>query len=328
MVTTNIDQTLDEVLDDDLTSAISDEYIPSPLSNPHTSANSRRDYTYIESIDERVDHQGIHSAALNPNRQITMPTSGVFQHISSVVKQRLLLVGRRIHFAAGVPLNSVGDPCQGLSFILSGQVKVEWMDALSWVPIATLHPGDVLGAMEWYSSKIWEERITAESDTLILFLPTTILTPLSATYPDLQRQVERYTERHNLHALLGSNPLFQGLPDESLMRLIDIASMRYVDEGAVIFSPRLLISLIFVIGRGELELLYGDRVVQVLGRGELANLELARGDGVNVITARALRPTTLYVLPFESIELLLAQFGRLELLQAEAMVLRARALNQ
>ena len=318
------DQTIDETLDDSLLGDFEDQ-VESPAS---TSPSSRRDYTFIESIDEQVDHNGSRSMSVSPSRQVTLPHGGVFKHISSVVKKRLLLVGRRIHFSAGVQLNSVGDPCQGLSFILSGQIKVEWMDALSWVPIAKLTPGDVIGAMEWYSSKIWEERIIAESDTLILFLPTPILTPLSATYPDLQRQVERYTERHNLHALLGANPLFQGLPDESLMKLIDIANMRYVDQGAVIFSPRMLISLIFVVGRGELELLYGERVVQVLGRGEVANLELARGDGVNVITARTLRASTLYVLPFEQIEFLLAQHNRLQDLQTEASLLRARALNQ
>ena len=312
------DQTLDEGLDDSI--------LDVDRLDEEEMGQRAYDRTVIEAIDEQVRAPSQSPSLFNA--KVTLPSSGVFKHLSPVVKKRLLLVGRRIQFAPGVALNSVGDSCQGLSFILGGRVKVEWMDALSWVPIATLTPGDVLGAMEWAEGQVWEERITAETEALVLFIPTAVLNPLSATYPDLQRQVERYTERHTLHALLGSNALFQGIGDESLMQLIEIATLRYLDPGVILYNPRMVISHLFVIGRGEVELLCSDRVVQVLGRGELANLELALGDGLNLITARVLQPATLYVLPFDQIEFLLAEHNRLHHLQTEAQLLRARALNQ
>jgi CRP-like cAMP-binding protein len=111
------------------------------------------------------------------------------------------------------------------------------------------------------------------------------------------------------------------------MFLIDIATKRYLDTGATIYGPNRVISLLFVVGRGSLEILCEDRVVQSVGRGEILNLELALGDGVNLTTARVSSPTTLYLLPFEKIEEILARAKQLQTLQNLAHLLRARALN-
>ena len=306
------DKTLDEAIDDSV----------SEIDLQGISPNQGRNYTTIESIDEHVG-----SEPKSINTKYSLPSNGVFRHLSPMVKKRLLQVGRRIHYQAGASLNNVGDSCQGLSFILGGQVKVEWMAALRWVSIAMLTPGDVFGAMEWAESKIWEERLSAETETLVLFIPSTILNPLNATYPDLQRQVERYAERHNLHSLLGAHTLFQDISSHDLMHLIDIATMRYMDTGAMIYGPNRVISLLFVVGRGELELLCEERVIQSIGRGEIVNLELALGDGVNLTTARVSSPVTLYLLPFDQVEEILARAQQLQTLQKSALLLRSRALN-
>ena len=317
------DETLDEVMDDSI-EVMRQHHDPSIQQ-----ANKYRNATVIENVDEHITNQALTKPAVltEVSKGVTLPDSGVFKHLSPIVKKRLLSVGRRIKYEPGTLLNSVGDPCQGLSFLLDGQIKVEWMDALSWIHIATLTPGDVFGAMEWAEGKVWEERLSAESHVLILMIPTVILNPLSATYPDLQRQVERYTERHTLHALLGSNSMFRDISNDDIMHLIDIATIRYASEGTIIFGPKMVISLLFVIGRGEIELLCEDRVVQVLSRGEVANLELALGDGINMVTARVSSSATLYVLPFDEIELLMAHSGRLYKLQRQAHLLRSRALN-
>jgi CRP-like cAMP-binding protein len=202
------------------------------------------------------------------------------------------------------------------------------MDALGWEPIAMMKQGDVLGALEWAEGKIWEERITAHTPTSILFIPSHLLHSLIATYPDLQRQTERYTERHNLHTLLGVHPLFQGIADQDLMRLIDLASLRYVAPGTVLFGPNMILALLFVVGRGEVDLSITERSVQTLGRGELANLEFALGEVPQLLTARVITETTLYVLPFDEVEVMLGQASRLHLLQRQAHLLRARALNE
>lgn len=257
-----------------------------------------------------------------------LPHRGVLEHLSTAVKLRLAQVGRVLTYQQGVNLNSVGDPCQGLGIILQGQVRVEWMDALGWEPIAMMTEGDVLGALEWGEGKIWEERITAHTPTSILFIPSHLLHSLISTYPDLQRQTARYAERHNLHTLLGVHPLFQGIADQDLMRLVDLASLRYVSAGKVLFGPQMILALLFVIGRGEIELSVDDRVVQTLSRGELANLEFALGGAPQLLTARVTSEATLYVLPFDEVEIMLDQASRLHLLQRQAHLLRARALNE
>jgi len=259
---------------------------------------------------------------------LVLSQKGVFEHLSTEVKLRLTQLGRVLEYPKGATLNSVGDPCQGLGIILRGQIKVEWMDALGWEPIATMGQGDVLGALEWAESKIWEERITAYTSSSILFIPSHLLHSLIATYPDLQRQTERYTERHNLHTLLGIHPLFQGIADHDLMCLVDLASLRYVSAGTILFAPNMILALLFVIGRGEIELSIDDRPVQVLERGEIANLEFALGDVSLLLTARVTSESTLYVLPFDEVEVMLAQASRLHLLKRQAHLLRARALNE
>ena len=317
------DQTLDEELGHD----VDVDHDPRADKLNIEGHPSRRDLTLIEQVDEQVDPHNVLSKQVNLTG-VTLPQNGVFEHLSLPVQRRLLLVGRRVHFMAGASLNSVGDPCRGLGFILSGLVRVEWMDALGWRPIAQLRGGDVFGAMEWAEGNLWKERLTAEEDTLILFLPTVILNPLTATYPDLQRQVERYTERHSLHALLGSHHLFQSLPDEDMMHLIDRATMRYVTAGTTLYSPQMILALLFVVGRGEVELRLDDRVVKTLGRGEIANLELALGDIPHLLTATVISSATLYVLPFDEVEERIAHAGNLAVLQREAHLLRARALNE
>ncbi|MAD60500.1 MAG: hypothetical protein CMH49_03160 [Myxococcales bacterium] len=313
---TDNDKTLDEAVDDSVFGLdVMDDSGQSP-------AIYQRRYTSIDSIDERMGNE-----LKSVGSKLSLPISGVFKHLSPVVKKRLLQVGRRIHYQAGASLNSVGDPCQGLSFILGGKVRVEWMAALKWVSIAMLGPGDVFGAMEWAESKIWEERLSAKTETLVLFIPSTVLNPLNANYPDLQRQVERYAERHTLHSLLGAHALFQDISSHDLMHLIDIATMRYLDTGAMLYGPERVISLLFVVGRGELELSCEERVIQSIGRGEIVNLELALGDGINLTTARVSSPATLYLLPFDQIEETLARANQLQTLQKSALLLRSRALN-
>lgn len=288
--------------------------------------SARRELTVIDRVDERIDHSDNVNQVMSTG--VTLPQRGVFERLSPQVQRRLLLVGRRIQFTAGTAINSVGDPCHGLSFIISGRVQVEWMDALGWVPIAQLAPGDVVGAMEWADGKCWEERLHAEEDTLILFLPTSVLNPLTATYPDLQRQVERYTERHSLHALLGSHPAFRSLEDEEMLHLIDVAQLRYFTPGTVLYSPQMILALLFVIGRGEVELRSEERVIQTLGRGEVLNLELCLGERPHLLTGVVITDVTLYVLPFDEVEIMLSRSGGLQQLQREAHLLRARALNE
>ena len=277
------------------------------------------DLPYVEESSSADEGQKVSSS---------LPHRGVLEHLSPAVKLRLTQVGHVLTYRQGATLNSVGDPCQGLGIILRGQVRVEWMDALGWEPIAMMAEGDILGALEWGESKIWEERITAHTPTSILFIPSHLLHSLISTYPDLQRQTARYAERHNLHTLLGVHPLFQGIADQDLMRLVDLASLRYVSAGKILFGPQMILALLFVVGRGEIELSIDDRVIQTLSRGELANLEFALGGAPQLLTARVTSEATLYVLPFDEVEIMLGQASRLHLLQRQAHLLRARALNE
>lgn len=262
------------------------------------------------------------SSAFTP---LSVPRRGLFEHIPAPVVQRLLVTGQRGTYPAGAPLNEVGDPCEGLSFLLSGRVRVDQMAALGWARIAELGPGDVFGAMEWLEGKLWEERVVALEETEVLFVPTRALKPLSASHPELQRQVERYTQRHTLHALLGESDLFLRLDPQDMLHLIDVATMRYVRAGTKIFDERSRISSLIVIGKGDVRLQAGLRVIQMLGAGDLLNVELALGDNAHALSALAETDTTLYLISFEEVEVAFARAGALTTLQALARHRRERA---
>ena len=54
----------------------------------------------------------------------------------------------------------------------------------------------------------------------------------------------------------------------------------------------------------------------------------ALGGAPQLLTARVTSEATLYVLPFDEVEIMLGQASRLHLLQRQAHLLRARALNE
>ena len=258
---------------------------------------------------------------------VSIPNVGIFEHLNMEVINALLSVGQRLRYDLGEWVNEVGDPCKGLGFMVSGQVRVDHMDALGWMEIARLSPGDLFGAMEWLEEKVWTERLVVMETTEVLFFPANDLKTLSLNYPDLQRQVERYTQRHTLQGLLGTHELFKLIPHEACLKLTDLASLRYVPSQSTLFDPQTRISVLFVVGKGEVKLSVGNRFVQYLGRGEVANLELALGDEINELTAITQGETVLYLLPFEEVEKLFAQVGVLHLLQKQAHQRRARAFG-
>jgi CRP-like cAMP-binding protein len=260
----------------------------------------------------------------SPSVHYGFPAGGIFEHLSEDVLRQLTQHGQLITAPPHTSLNRVGDPCDGLSVILSGQVRVEQMDALGWEPIATMSAGDLMGARAWASRSIWRERITAIDEVRLLFMPHGKLRALLSAYPDLQRQLERYAERHTLHGLLGAHPIFQGVMHQDLMRLVDLASLRHLQAGATLFSPHLILALLFVIGHGEVELSVNDEPLLKLGRGEVLNLEFILSDTLPLTTACALQPTTLYTLPFDEVELVLKRVGLETRLIEQARFLRSR----
>ena len=304
------------------------------LSMDKTFDQFEQGYTYDQTIDEHSDDLFEREIDVEVDSGegetsgVSIPRSGVFTDLSAEVLQSLSQLGSILNYPARAELNVVGDPCRGLSFILSGSIKIEWMDALGWEPIAQMKQGGVFGVLEWAEAKIWEERITALEPTEVLFIPTQRLNSLIITHPDLQRQTARYTERHQLHTLLGVNPVFQEVAEHDLMRLVDLATRRYTPAGVTLFGPQMILALLFVIERGEVTLSVDDRVVQTLGRGELVNVEFTLADVPQLLTARVSEDATLYALPFDEVEDILKQTDRLMLLRRQAHLLRARALNE
>jgi CRP-like cAMP-binding protein len=255
-----------------------------------------------------------------------LPKIGLFERLSEAVMRRLLMTGRREVIPPHTALNEVGEPCEGLGFVLSGQVRVDQMGALGWVSIATLEVGDVYGAMEWLEGKVWEDRLVTVDQCELLFVSTHALRPLSAAHPELQRQIERFTQRHTLHALLGQNDVFQYLKHPDLLRLIDVASVRSMRAGARLFDETVRISSLFVVGQGAVALRYQGKTLQTLQRGELLNVELALGADDPLLSAHAVSDVRLYLIPFDEVELAFARADSLEALQALARRRRASLL--
>jgi signal-transduction protein with cAMP-binding, CBS, and nucleotidyltransferase domain len=258
-------------------------------------------------------------------RYIRLNKQGVFDHLSDHLKRILTQEGLRMRYLKNQAMNDIGESCKGLSLIMKGIARVDLMDALQWVSIDVLESGDMFGAMEWLEGKTWEERVIAVTEVETLFIDTDTLKKLSTRYPELRRQIERYTQRHHLQALLGTHDLFQQVAAQSLKYLIDLANLRPTRKGMQIFGPLMKISTLFVVGEGEVELRYNSQRLKVLREGDILNVELALGDGLNELSAYALNNGYLYGIPFEDIEVALARTGWLTQLQSLAQQRRQRA---
>ena len=256
-----------------------------------------------------------------------IPNLGIFELLSGEVVSQLVQASQCIQCSIGAELTEVGDPCLGLYLILSGRVKVDALDALSYVTIAELGAGDVFGSMEWLSKAPWEERLVASEETELLFVPSDRLSRLNVNYPNLQQNVERYTERNILLTLIGAHDLFQNLNDSERMILLRDARMRQHTEGTVLFDPTRRLSVLFLIAKGEVHLHSGAKIIQVLGRGAVLNVELALGDHNYELSATTSSSTMIYTIQYEYVAEVLSQSGRMIELVKLAHQRRARAFG-
>jgi CRP-like cAMP-binding protein len=256
-----------------------------------------------------------------------LPAIGIFDDLPGYILDELLPIGKRLRFDAHENINDVGDQCMGLGMIIEGAVRVDRMDALGWDSITTLKAGDLIGAMEWLDSKEWEERMVATSRTEILMLPSEKLKALSTKYPELQRSLERHTERHLLLTLLGAHELFQQLEDTMLLELIEDSYLRTVANQAKLFDQTTSIAAIFMIAKGEILLSKNQRLIHTLMVGELANVEIVLGDGMTELTGTAKGTTSLFVLPLERVEMVLSRAGLMPALKKIAHQQRARSIR-
>jgi CRP-like cAMP-binding protein len=256
-----------------------------------------------------------------------LPAIGIFDDLPGYILDEILPIGKRLRFDAHENINDVGDQCMGLGMIIEGEVRVDRMDALGWDSIARLKAGDLIGAMEWIDSKEWEERIVAVERTEILLLPSEKLKALITKFPELQRSLERHTERHLLLTLLGAHEIFQQLEDQMLLELIEDSYLRTVANQAKLFDQNTSIAALFMISRGEVVLSKNQKNIHTLTVGEIANIEIVIGDGITELTGTAKGTTSLFVLPLEKVEMILARVGLMPSLKKIAHQQRARAVR-
>ncbi len=256
-----------------------------------------------------------------------LPAIGIFDDLPGYILDEILPIGKRLRFDAHENINDVGDQCMGLGMIIEGEVRVDRMDALGWDSIARLKAGDLIGAMEWIDSKEWEERIVAVERTEILLLPSEKLKALITKFPELQRSLERHTERHLLLTLLGAHEIFQQLEDQMLLELIEDSYLRTVANQAKLFDQNTSIAALFMISRGEVVLTKNQKNIHTLTVGEIANIEIVIGDGITELTGTAKGTTSLFVLPLEKVEMILARVGLMPSLKKIAHQQRARAVR-
>ena len=124
------------------------------------------------------------------------------------------------------------------------------------------------------------------------------------------------------------HPLNQKLDHQQIHKMIENAYWRDFPHGVRLFDPLTQISVLFMIEQGEIKLSFEDRVVQRLGRGEIANVELSFGQELNELSAHIEGPTSLFLIPFEDIEPILSKTRLLGRLQKVAHQRRARAFRE
>ena len=262
-------------------------------------------------------------------RRRELPAVGFLETLNRELRGKLRERGKRQRYPAGASIVEIGEPCAGLRIVLSGQISVERMDTFSWAPLTTLNAGDLLGALEWEEARTWEERIRAVGTLEVLFLSTAELQQLAASEPTLSERLIRHSEDHLLQTLLGDHEIFQQLPVSCRRRLASLGRRRRYRSGQLVFGPEMVFASLFILSTGSLELSRPERRLSRLQRGALAGLEIALGDGLFQLSARAGREgLELFTLPYEECAAALAEVGQFSALQQLAVAQRIQGLGE
>jgi CRP-like cAMP-binding protein len=99
--------------------------------------------------------------------------------------------------------------------------------------------------------------------------------------------------------------LFEGLPDEDLTRLADVASRRRLEDGETLFQQGQPAGTLHVVVRGGLVLRAEadgrSVIVESLRPGDLVGWSAMREGAVTLSTARAAGPTEVIAIPIDTV---------------------------
>ena len=97
--------------------------------------------------------------------------SPLFRGLDEADLQRLLEVSAHRKFISGQRLFHKGDPCDGMYFVLSGEVKIGVVSAGQELVFARLKPGEAFGELALLDGQPRSADATGEGDTAVLVVP-------------------------------------------------------------------------------------------------------------------------------------------------------------
>jgi len=193
---------------------------------------------------------------------------------------------------AGEGIYTEGEPGEHLYMIGMGKVALQATDVRGNKKVFShLKEGDFFGERSFMSRIKHADEAIAESECSILVIDRATFDAWVEQHPDMRTTVEDFYRQRVLKRVLAITPIFEGVPDDARMALVDKFTLRTAEDGEVVIREGDAGDSCYLIRSGNVTL-------KVPGSDDEQHLRVTLGEGeffgeVALLTGRP-RTTTVY----------------------------------
>ncbi len=208
---------------------------------------------------------------------------------------------------AGEQIYRTGEPGAHLYLIGMGKVSLQATDVQGRKQVfSQLKEGDFFGERSFMSRIDHKDEAIAETECSILMVDRTTFDNWVEKYPDMRKTVEDFYRQRVLKRLLAITPVFEGVPEDARMVLVEKFTLRTFEDGDIIMREGEVGETFYLIRSGLVTLM-------VAGPANKQALQATLGEGdffgeVALLTGRPRTATIHAKGPVELMELSRSDF--------------------
>ena len=201
---------------------------------------------------------------------------------------------------AGESVYCVGEPGEHLYLIGMGRVNLRATDPNGNKKVfSRLKEGDFFGERAFMSRVAHRDEAVAEGEGTVLMVDRGTFDRWVETHPEIRATVEDFYRQRVLKRVLAITPVFEGVPEEARMALVDKFTLRTFDDGETIMRVGEIGETFYLIRSGSVRLTVPDAA-----GGNAFEGTLGEGDFFGEVALLTGRPRTATICANGQVELM------------------------